>query len=505
MARPTLELKGESNPVIGLTLWLGLGDGPILAAAIDLQNDFDRAAALLSRSVATFKWNGFARPFELLGFTDGVDPPPAASGRAVFAVGRCLTNPVREWLGRVPEVTDERPITKVVYQRGERQSAAQFFGAVFENRLNTETGDFALLDRTPGAFGCLVRSAAIDNRAHLDRVCREVAGDTPALLGWWSTAEEQKSLRFAFAGTAPNLKLGAGWPDRGQSQDIGGYDVDAMSPRPITLQRDFRVTAPAEFLEDLLTLGNQTLASRLRGVASPDQVPLAPGFFAYGERAWICPRLRFDFNLKGMQATLAAAFGGAREDHVTSTVTLAEPRPSPRPPSAVNLLEGEVKGWSEDHQWLALEPGEGVDWRMVVLDDGSGKPPPPLWCAAHSLTGFAPEREHAGIYVRHVARDRLVALVADRQTPRSLGGRQLRIEQLEEAEIDLGLGANSVAILTGGSGAAPEQGSGIRMAGPDAVISGETLKVFERTLSISDGSIDAEAKMTIKGTLDVSK
>src|SRR4029077_2744911 len=83
-------------------------------------------------------------------------------------------------------------------------------------------------------------------------------------------------------------------------------------------------------------------------------------------------------------------------------------------------------------------------------DGGNGKPLP-LWCAAHSLTGFAPKRGHSGLYVRHLAGDQLVALVADKEPPRSLGGRQRFIDNLEEAEIDLGLGAESVAVLTGGA------------------------------------------------------
>jgi hypothetical protein len=45
---------------------------------------------------------------------------------------------------------------------------------------------------------------------------------------------------------------------------------------------------------------------------------------------------------------------------------------------------------------------------------------------------------------------------------------------------------------------------GKKHSGADAVISGQTLKIFDRTLSISGGSIDAEATTTIKGTLDVS-
>jgi hypothetical protein len=39
---------------------------------------------------------------------------------------------------------------------------------------------------------------------------------------------------------------------------------------------------------------------------------------------------------------------------------------------------------------------------------------------------------------------------------------------------------------------------GKKHSGADAVISGQTLKIFDRTLSISGGSIDAEATTTIK-------
>ncbi|MER8434224.1 hypothetical protein [Mesorhizobium caraganae] len=410
---------------------------------------------------------------------------------------------MRDWLGRLSEISRDPSTTKLVYQRGEQQSAAKFFEAVFDNRLNTDVGDFVLLDRAPEALGCIVRSAAIDNRAHLDRVCQEVRGDTSALLGWWATAEEQKALRFVFAGAAPALPLDGGWPGRGWSESIGGYDPDIMSVRPIVLQRDFGVTAPADFLEDLLTLGNQSLSGQLRGVSEPEQVPLAPGVFKFGEREWICPRICFDFSLADMPANFQRVSGGPQGDHVTATVTLTERRQPPAPQSAVCLFEGEVSGWSENHQWLALEPAEGADWKMVRLD-GDGDPPP-FWCAAHSISGFSQERGHAGLYVRHLAGDQLIAVVADRKAPRSLGGRQVRIEQMEAAKIDLGLGANSVAIMTGGSGVSPEQSPRIHLAGPDAIISGETLKIFDRTLSVTSGSIDAQATTTIKGTLDVSK
>jgi hypothetical protein len=336
-------------------------------------------------------------------------------------------------------------------------------------------------------------------------VCRELAGAAPALLGWWSTAEEQKSLRFVFAATAPSLQLDRGWPNRGQSNDIGGYDLDAMSPRPIALERDFDLTAPFDFLTDLLTLGSQSLASRLRGVESSEQVPLAPGLIGYDNRSWLCRKLRYDFSIKGMPATLAPVSGSTRQDHVTVTVTLAQHRPPPSSAPGVNLAEGEVQGWSQDRRWLGLVPVPGADWKMAVLDNGQDKPAPALWCAAHSLTGYAPGRGHSGVYVRHLAGDQLVALVAGNEPPRTLGGRQTLIQDLDRAEIDLGLAAQSVAILTGGSKVSPEQGSGIRMAGPDGVVTGQNLKIFEKTLSISSGTVDAEAKMTIKGSLDVSK
>lgn len=468
--------------ISGLAVTLALGDAPILEVLIDRRGDFDSLALLRALPECHVTWNDKTFPFELLGF----EPEGEARTRVV---GRCVDNAAREWFAATALGSDAGEVAYVLYQRGLKEETKDYLTRMFAPALRSAGTDFTALSFAPEPLGCMVRDGAIDNRTHLDRVCRLLRKSVPQFLGWWANGKNEEYVQLAVTGQAVEADLSEGWAASADAH-ISGYDSQTIRRRPLMLHRSFRGLAePHQFLAQLLLAEGDGWG----GLAQDAQLPDAPGSFKFGARRWTGTSIRYELRVPGFVSNPGAG-------SVMVTATLDAQQPVDEASSTRLWVEGVAGDWSADGRHLELNPPKGGNWKVMAAPGGTGA----LLAVPLSPTGFGPTRGHAGFYARHVTGDNLVVAIDGHGMPRSLGGRQLRLAAIDEAAFDLVLGAAKVGLLTSGTGSDPAASDGVVAAGRKTTVSGDQLSVLGTTLVVTAGEVDATGDVTVHGTFDAT-
>ncbi|WP_213286736.1 hypothetical protein [Bradyrhizobium sp. sGM-13] len=479
---PYVAFDSTELDISGLAVTLALGDAPILEVLIDRRGDFDPLALLRTLPQCHLKWHDKIFPFELLGFE-------LAGEARTRVVGRCIDHAAREWFAATALGSDAGEVAYVIYQRGLKEEAKDYFARMFAPALRSAGTDFTALAVASKPLGCMIRDSAIDNRTHLNRVCRLVRKSVPQLLGWWANGKNEGFVHLAITGKAVDADLSEGWVAPGATR-LSGYDGQTMRRSPLVLHRSFRgLTEPHHFLAQLLLAEGD----RWGGLAQVAQLPGRPGSFMFGAQRWICASIRYELRVPGFVSNPGAG-------SVVVTATLDAPLLDDEAGGTRLWVEGVAGDWSADGGQLELNPPKGGNWTVMAAPGGTEA----LLAVPLSPTGFGANRGHAGFYARHIAGDNLVVAIDGHGMPHALGGHRRRIAAIDEAAFDLVLSAAKVGLLTSSDASDPTASDGLVAAGRKTTVSGDQLSVLGTTLIVAPGEVDATGDVTVHGTFDAT-
>ena len=286
----------------------------------------------------------------------------------------------------------------------------------------------------PPTFGCLLRPGAMSARDFFDLVIGVIGAESPALVGWRVLPSYEggmpSALSFVLSDQRDNvLKLSTeAWLPCASAGD--GKNGSALTLR-------HKMRTPYAELEDVLRGLFSSGIPRPDLFGTDDPIPGAPCWIQYDMIEWFAEEIVVQIaNVKSVE--------NEQKAQIKEIDLVLQQGPNLPVPAALpaRIARARVKEWSENGDTLVVTPEDGANWEVA----GSDTLDVDCLTPAH----FSEERS-GGIYCRPHLDDPRHVLLLQGQPPVSAGASMLRIEEIEDKEVDIEFRGAALELVGGGA------------------------------------------------------